>query len=375
MSRSAEPIQASPPRLVRPAVALAVAVALGLTACSGCSTKQAPAGASAPIVIATAPRGATSATSATAGPEPREIATRSSLELSGIAWAPTLGKYLVVSDDVTEGARRHLPWIFALSPGGELDPSPLVVQGFDELNDMESICAGPDAGPDGTFFVTTSHSRNKKGRAPASRRRLLHVALRGRTLVVLGEVDLTEARTTRGRAPWDPDEPDLDHATSTLDVEALAYRADGLYIGLKAPLTKDGAATLLRLADPVVTLAGRALPAGAVTLWANVRLCPGPSAEACAGVSDMVFRDDGSLLLLGNTPKGASTPDQGGALWSLPALAAATSAPVPAARAATLVRRFLGLKPEGITLISGGSAALIVFDRDTRQPMWVTWPL
>lgn len=264
----------------------------------------------------------------------------------------------------------------ALSPGGELESVAARRAGARRAERHEVICAGPDAGPDGTFFVTTSHSRNKKGRAPASRRRLLHVALRGRTLVVLGEVDLTEARTTRSSAPWDPDEPDLDHATSTLDVEALAYRADGLYIGLKAPLTKDGAATLLRLADPVVTLAGRALPAGAVTLWANVRLCPAQSAEACAGVSDMVLRDDGSLLLSSATRQGASTRNQGGALWSLPALpAVATSAPVPAARAATLVRRFLGLKPEGITLIAGGSAALIVFDRDTRQPMWVTWPL
>jgi hypothetical protein len=271
-----------------------------------------------------------------------EIVTPSTLELSGIVWAPTLDRFLVVSDDVTdEAGHKHAPRVFALSASGELDTEAIQIAGVDELNDLESICAGPG----GSFFVTTSHSANKRGRIPASRRKLLHLALSGRTLRILGQGDLTEARP--GEA---------------LDVEALAWRADGLYIGLKAPLGADGSATILRMPDPVATLGAGTIAATAVESWRHPRLCLAKG--TCEGISDLAFSPDGSVLLLGNSPKGA-TGDGGGALWRM---ADADSPPV-------LLRQFPGLKPEGISVSADGSSVTIVFDRDRRQPMWLSWRL
>jgi hypothetical protein len=325
-------------------------LAFGPTACSACSAKPKPEGTSrAPDAVKSNE------------PVAREILTPSTLELSGVAWSDALGRYLVVSDDVNDGEKKHPPHVFALSPAGDLDPSPLVVRGLDELNDPESICPGPE----GTFFVTTSHSRNTKGKSPASRRMLLHLALRGRELEILGRVDLTDARTANGRVPWATEEADLELARGLVDIEGLSFRDGVLYLGLKAPLV-DGAAQVLRLTEPVKTLASGKIPVDGVALFRKLRLCPGPTNEACEGIADLVVRADGSLVVVGNLPKGASGSESGGALWKV--APGKDAAPV-------LVHRFGGLKPEGLSLRDGKSEVVVVFDRDKRQPMWVSWPL
>ena len=42
---------------------------------------------------------------------------------------------------------------------------------------------------------------------------------------------------------------------------------------------------------------------------------------------------------------------------------------------ARLEQRFTRLKPEGVTVAPGGGALTLVFDRDRRDPLWMTWPL
>lgn len=280
---------------------------------------------------------------------PAEL-TSASLELSGIAWAPALSRYLLVSDDVVHDGKKHAPVLFAAAPGGLLDPTPLPIEGIDELNDPESICAGPD----GTFFVATSHSVNAHGHLPASRRRLLHLSLAPeRSLRVLGQVDLTEAKGSDGEPPWPRD--------ARLDIEAITFHEGALFIGLKSPLGPEREATILKLDRPVDVLRSRTVPAGAISRWARVRLCP-TSPTVCEGIADMTFLRDGSLLLVANSPKGAPS-DGGGALWRLGDKGAQP----------TLLKQFAGLRPEGITLDADGSRAIIVFDRGGKPPMWTTW--
>jgi len=301
----------------------------GVVACHGKST---PAASASPT------SGSASAPLA-AGPAPREITTPSTLELSGITWAPQLDRWLVVSDDVDEGADRHLPEVFALSKDGALDAQPIPIEGVSALNDLESICAGPN----GTFFATTSHSPNKKGHIPPTRRALLHLALEGRKLVILGRADLTTARS------------------GFIDAEALAFRDGTLYVGLKAPLDDKGQATILAIADAAAAVKAGSFPPGSVSVWATPRLCPG---AACEGVSDMAFLPGGQLLLVANSPKGAPS-DGGGSLYRL---ASPTSSP-------ELLRRFPGFKPEGVALAPDGASIVLVFDRDKKQPMWLSLPV
>jgi len=288
---------------------------------------------------------------------------RPRLELSGIAWSSSLQRYLMVSDDTAqEGSKRtrHAPLVFVMTTAGVLDPSPLRIEGLDELNDPESITAGPGE----TFFVATSHSLNKKGHLPASRRKLLQLSLSTSpsALRVIGQVDLTEGRGATGQTLLEMARLPAD---GTLDIEALHFREGALYIGLKAPLAADGSATILRLADPAAALASGKIPAGAISFWSRARLCqPREGRDVCAGIADMTSLADGSLLLVGNSPKGMPS-DGGGSLWRLEG----------AGKSAVFIRQFAGRKPEGLTLSPEGTSAVIVFDSDGQPAQWTQWPL
>jgi len=285
---------------------------------------------------------------------PREISERTGLELSGAAWSTALSRYILVSDDITDEGSKHTPQLFALSEAGQLDSTPIKIEGISELNDPESITPGPD----GTLFICTSHSLNKKGHLPESRRRLMQIALGAdRKAKVIGQADLSVARTADGKAPW----PD----SGPLDIEGIAYREGALYIGLKSPLTADGRASILRLTDVVSVVQSGVVPAGALSLWSRGRFCvPHDGKSVCQGIADLAFLPDGSLLVAANAPKGMAA-DGGGALWKL---SAPNGAP-------TLLKRFDGLKPEGVALAPDHTSAIVVFDTDGRKPLWIRWPL
>jgi hypothetical protein len=285
---------------------------------------------------------------------PREISERVALEPSGAVWSTTLARYVMVSDDVNEEGKKHVPLLFALTEDGQLDAAPISIEGIAELNDPESITAAPD----GTLFVSTSHSLNKHGHLPQSRRRLLHLSLGAdRKAKIIGQVDLTTARSQDGSAPWGQD--------GRLDIEGLAFRYGSLYIGLKSPLGADGSATVLRLPDAVATLNGGSIPVGALSVWARARFCIShEGASVCEGIADLAFLPDGTLLVAGNSPKGMPT-DGGGSLWKF---AGTGSVPI-------LLKRFEGLKPEGVALSPDHGSVIVVFDTDRRQPLWTRWSL
>ncbi len=297
-----------------------------------------------------------------AGPALREIAVPPALaevtsapELSGAVWSAALDRYLVVSDDTGLSARgtAHAPVLLALSRDGRLDDAPIPITGIEALNDPEAICPGPD----GTFFLATSHSPNREGKVHRARRQLLQLELRGRSLAVLGRLDLTAVRGGRSLLEI----AGLDRH-GRLDIEAVAYRDGALLVGLKSPLTASGAAVILRLADPVQALRSGRVPEGALSRWVELPLClEAAGGRICQGLSDMLLLDDGSLLLAANVPRGAPD-DGGGALWWMPDPTRPGDA--------RLLHRFPGLKPEGLALAPGRREVVIVFDRDRKAPLW-----
>lgn len=296
---------------------------------------------------------------------PALAARNATIEPSGIAWAAALGRYLVVSDDTGPLEARHAPFVLALAPTGVFDAEPVPIEGLTGLNDAEAICAGPD----GTFFLVTSHSPNKEGRTHAERRMLLHLGLEGRRLKVKGRLDLTTARATDGAAllPALGLPPD-----GRLDIEGLTYGQGALWIGFKSPLTGDGKAVLARLADPVAALQAGRLPAGALSRAALVRLQvpalrvdPGAGGAmdkpVSQGIADLAWLPDGQMLVAANAPK-MSPPDGGGAIYLYR----------PSDERLLLLRRFAGLKPEGVGLAADGVSWVVVFDNDRAPPSWLT---
>ena len=281
-----------------------------------------------------------------------------SIEPSGIAWAAALDRYLVVSDDTGTEERKHRPWVFGMSRQGVMDPEPIVIQGIDELNDAEAICAGPD----GTFFLTTSHSANKKGKTSPSRRMLLHMRLAGRALSVVGRLDLTLVRDGNGDgilaiAGLDPG--------GSLDIEAITYRQGALLVGLKSPLTSGGAAAILRLDGAVEALrTGHVTPGSLTRLRVAALDVSRPNGVVHRGISDLLALPDGSMVVLANSPKGLPS-DGGGAMYWIR----------PGGGPPSLLHEYSGLKPEGVTVAADGKELVLVFDNDLEPPLWVRVPL
>lgn len=289
---------------------------------------------------------------------PPDLARRSkTLEPSGVVWADALGRYLVVSDDTGAAGDHHQPWVLAMSPTGAFDESPVPVLGLDELNDAESICAGPA----GLFFLTTSHSLNKRGRAPKARDMLLLLGLEGRALRVHGRVDLTTARARDGSGsllsiaglPGD----------GRLDIEAVTFRDGALLVGLKSPLTPANGAVVLRLASPVEALRAGSLPPGAVTRQWEIAL-RGDAGGVPEGIADLTSLPDGRIAVVANSPKGRQKDGGGSLYWYRPDTGAVT-----------FVHQWKGFHPEGVTLTRDARELVIVFDANAGPPLWIRWPL
>jgi hypothetical protein len=291
---------------------------------------------------------------------PELTAVTSNPEPSGVVWSVPLGRYLVVTDDagLRSKGSYHEPVLLGLGGDGAFDKTPIPIRGVKTINDPESICAGPD----GTYFLVTSHSPNRENKTEASRRQLLQLKESKGALQVTARMDLTKLKGGRSLLELAGLPPD-----GRLDIEAVSYQGGALFIGLKSPLTDRGEAVILRLTNPVEVLHSGRLHAAAIERFAAVPLCvPSKGAQVCQGISDMTFLADGSLVVSANAPKGGPK-DHGGALWHLP-LPVGKMPPV-------LLHRFVKLKPEGVTLSAAGRSLIVVFDCDERTPKWTEVPL
>ena len=234
------------------------------------------------------------------------------LELSGLAWAPTLDRYLGVVDDSIDldDGQRHAPFVLALDRTGHLDADPVPIDGVDAIDDAEALAAGPD----GAFFLLTSHAPNRRGKLKRARRQLLQLKLQDRRLRVTGSLDLARDGNGVARQLENLGLPD----GTPVDMEALAFHDGALYIGFKAPVLADGAAMILRLDRPSEAFADGKLSPRSLSVWAQVKLSvPSPAGPMVSqGVADLLFAPDGALYLCANSPKG-KPPDGGGALWRI----------------------------------------------------------
>ncbi len=319
-----------------------------------------PAPAAAPPVPEPPAAGGSGAVEAPAVLDvPVELASMK-LELSGLVWVPALDRFVIVSDDTGPlGTNGHPPWLFTMSATGALDRRPIVVAGVDELDDLESISIDDR----GDLWLLASLSTSKKGKWPAARRRLAHVvieksgAMRADHVVDLG--GLLESATPAIRAGLGVSE------LRTLDIEGMTFHAGALYLGLKAPVDRDGRAQIWRVATPSKLLAGDLAGAG-LSSWATVKLVVDADGQPVpAGIADMMFWDD-TTLVVAATASGIDAKTQSGAIVVVTP-AAGDLAPHP-------LRTFANLKPEGLARGPSGQL-VVVFDRGQKQPpMWSQLP-
>lgn len=297
-----------------------------------------------------------------AGPLPMKmpppLASRTRFEPSGILAQNNEGRYLIVSDDTGRDGDDGVPWIFAMSKDGEIQSEPIAVHGVDELADVEAIAAGDS----GEVYLLSSQSFSKKGKRKPARTALLRLRKQGSGFRVDGAVHLAEMLDAD---PVQATALGLPNGTRSLDIEGLAARGGSLYLGLKAPLDAQGKAMIWRIASPAALFEGKSLSNSGVSSWARVRVDVEIEGKSIpGGISELCFWPDGRLALT-STP---STADgDAGALWRI-------DAPESGALTPILVKRFPGLKPEGITPSFSQDKLMVVFDTGGGAPLFEEIP-
>lgn len=290
---------------------------------------------------------------------PPSLASRTRFEPSGILAQNSEGRYLLISDDTGRDGDEGVPWIFAMSKDGTLQSDPVIVGGVDELNDVEAIAAGDN----GEIYLLSSQSYSKKGKRKHSRTALLRLHKDGSGFRVDGETHLAElldADSAQATALG------LSEGTRALDIEGLTTRNGALYLGLKAPLDAQGKAMIWRINSPAALFEGKPLAQAGASIWARMRVDVDVDGKTTpGGISDLLFLPDGKLAIT-STP---STADgDGGAVWRIDTPDAGTSTPL-------LVKKYPGLKPEGITTSFSPDKLMVVFDTGGGAPLFeeITW--
>ncbi|WP_437629575.1 HlyD family secretion protein [Sorangium sp. So ce854] len=311
----------------------------------------------APVAPAAQRAGAGEALRMTVPPALRQL---SRFEPSGVLPRPAESRYLLVSDDTGhKGEGEGAPLLFAMSATGAVAPEPVPVTGVKELVDIESITAGD--GDD--VYLLSSQGYSAKGKRKKARTALLRLKPEGRGFRVDAEAHLAELLDAAG--PSVLAGLGLPGGTRPLEIEGMTYRDGALYFGLKSPLDAQGNALIWKLDAPRALLESKRLDGAGLSLWARARVgVELDGAPTPGGISDLSFLADGSLAIT-STP---STADgDAGALFHVARPQAGVLSP-------RLVRRFPGLKPEGVSPSLSSGKLMIVFDAGAEVPSFLELP-
>ncbi len=304
---------------------------------------------------------------------PPTLTAKTRFEPSGIEWIPQWGRFLVVSDDTgLGGSDEHHPWVFTMDERGRVDPSPVVVQGLDEVSDLESAALWRGD----HVFLLASQSASRKGNRPVERELLVLArilpgpALRLDAATPLLPAVVRAAGLTPEPGPWlrglgltEPlprlRKPGPDGTDLLIDLEGLAATEGGLLVGLKEPLAEDGSAIVWKLERPEELVRTGALAPDRIGVWRDLTLVH-PESRAPMGVSGLHVDGAGGLWITSTVPGGGQ-----GALWRWPN---------PSKGPARLVAAWTNLKPEGVCPHPQGWVAVVFDTGDSGRPLWAMFP-
>ena len=275
---------------------------------------------------------------------PAILRTTRSVEPSGAVWAPERERYILVSDETGE----HDPWVATADRHGRVDPEPVDVRNVKRVDDLEAITRGVD----GAYWLIASQSLVPG--QPLARERTMFLRTEA-DMRVSSKTSLREVIDVAGIGPELLPGGDL----SELDIEGLAWREGSLYLGLRRPLI-DGRAVIWRLDEPDLLVTEDRLSPGQLTLWGQLALTL--ESGQPAGVSDLLFLPDGSLVVAGGPVAGT-----GGALFLV-------RAPGPGLSEGTLVHTFGGADPEALALSPNPGRLAVFFDEGQDPAHWLELP-
>ena len=251
-----------------------------------------------------------------------------SFESSSVLHIEEENLYLISSDDTTKEDEPLLFWV----KENEVLPSPARILGLEKMTDIESMSRVGD-----DFYFLSSMGLNKSMKEQPQRNLFVQARKDGMNFKVIQVVDLRkkvlESLIKLGRGS--------DPLSNTLDVESHFVLDGDLYIGLKAPQTPDGQATLLRLGQISDVFSKAELN---TQVYKEIQF---PNADKEKNLISDLYLKDGLLWITT-----VQEPQSQGRIWSFD----------PQTDQLTLKQEFPGLHPEGITYDSVLKKMIVVFD-------------
>ena len=257
-----------------------------------------------------------------------------SFEPSAGTYIAEKNQYLISSDDTTESDD---PWLFLMSEDGEVEKTPIALEGIKKMTDMESMSQSAD----GSIFILSSQGLNKNGKDKKERN--MFVKAKWSSSSSLKVVESIELRPLLLKALQTSNDPILSKMRNKyetqLDVESHFIMDGEMYIGLKEPQVKPSQAVVVRLGRVSDVFAGKVKP----SVWRVLDLQTNNGTHNL--LSDMVWR--GKDLLVTSTSANGE-----GHLW------VATGTP-------RRLADFDDVHPEGIILKNNGKG-LLIFDQGVQ---------
>ncbi len=292
---------------------------------------------------------------------PQALKDKTRFEPSGLIWLHDIQRYLIVSDDTGfKGNNNHAPWLFLMDKNGIMDSEPVAIGGIEQLNDLEAVTMSED----GTIYLMSSQSINKKGKRAKTRQYLLEVEHTGREFKVKRRIEFYKALESAY------DDTALDalglgaqtgKAGRVLNIEGAAWHKGDLIIGLKEPHSEKGA-IIWRLKNLKQFMENGVLQKNQLERYAELEL--EATDGTVHGISDLCFDDAGVLYVLSTVP-GQSADSQTSMLHTVKNFG-------PGLLRAGLLKKFEGHKAEGITVYSDRHIT-VVFDADSGEPRYAGW--
>lgn len=163
-----------------------------------------------------------------------------SFEPSAIVYLSDLDSFLIASDDTTDDDK---PLLFQVNERGQVDSSPLLIDGVSKMTDIESLSLDEN----GDLLILSSQSLNKNGKDKEERNLFLRAKRSGRKIQVQDSVVLRPLLIEAIKTSKAPVLKAIRRAIKAeLDVEAHFIRGGELYVGLKNPQPSPGAAIILK---------------------------------------------------------------------------------------------------------------------------------
>lgn len=297
---------------------------------------------------------------------PDRLKEASRLEPSGLVFIEEWERFLVVSDDTGLGGKEeHKPWMFLMDNNGVFDPNPIIVEGIEELNDIESITRSPNK----TIWALASQTPSKKGKRPESRTLLFSMKIdqqrlvaTGRASLLKGLIDMRDEAYLDSLGLTKKVERIVDLFDRVINIEGLAWYKDGLLIGLKEPITPDGKAIIWFLRNPEKFVKHGVLDKGDLNIFGFFPL-PLDEKGRMGGISDLFYIDEGGLVISATEPDSSGHGVSDGALFYV-------SPPIEKGKPQKIIF-FSGYKPEGVARIGKSDSLMVVFDMGDQTPMWM----